>query len=429
MKLNAGVHRGLIILVAAMTIAVNGCMIGDILTGNGDGGEFDIQWLDVYAGDGEAMLYWHSNPPPADHVMDEPRPHVDRIEICRSTSGKDSGCQVIHHKSANGLDSLEVEGLQNGQPYYFLLRAYSESDRLVGMSHPRMITTSSPRTELLRSDLMQSGMFYAGTNLAWSPDGERILMVRKDTDLRENIYALDISRETLEPLTDYESPHIGLSDISWSPDGTRVAYMHSPTIIAGLVDYKVWIMNVLSREQHSVTSGRVDFDPVWLDTDRILFCKGTIGPPNIPELVIVEVNSGVEQTITFDGAIRKYCPTYSAGNRLIVYEAQPHQAANYDLYITSVDGGMGEPLVNNKNWWAHRPCFSPEGRLVYFTSDRSGHYEIWVLNLDTDHVRQITTGLTRGVERDFATINPTGNYIAFIEENASHKQLLRILEL
>ncbi|HEX7333086.1 MAG TPA: protein kinase [Pyrinomonadaceae bacterium] len=60
-----------------------------------------------------------------------------------------------------------------------------------------------------------------------------------------------------------------------------------------------------------------------------------------------------------------------------------------DIAILSRDGALWRDLTTDK-FFDRYPRWSPDGKKVAFTSDRSGRYEIWVLDADAPNLRQLT---------------------------------------
>jgi Tol biopolymer transport system component/imidazolonepropionase-like amidohydrolase len=80
-----------------------------------------------------------------------------------------------------------------------------------------------------------------------------------------------------------------------------------------------------------------------------------------------------------------------------------------DLYTLPIAGGEARSLTHGIAW-DMQPRFSPDGKLIAFTSDRDGADNIWVLPLDGGEARQIT-------REDFRLLNspawaPDGQFIA-----------------
>lgn len=69
--------------------------------------------------------------------------------------------------------------------------------------------------------------------------------------------------------------------------------------------------------------------------------------------------------------------------RTIVFDLLGH------LYEMPIGGGEATPLTHGRSF-NHLPRYSPDGRSILFTSDRSGKEELWLLRRGTDSLEQVT---------------------------------------
>jgi len=80
-----------------------------------------------------------------------------------------------------------------------------------------------------------------------------------------------------------------------------------------------------------------------------------------------------------------------------------------DLWLIGTDGeGLKQLTTDPEN--DYNPCFCPDGKSIFFISERSGSSQIWRLPLDGGEARQIT-----GFPLDVANliVSPDGEHIAF----------------
>lgn len=80
-----------------------------------------------------------------------------------------------------------------------------------------------------------------------------------------------------------------------------------------------------------------------------------------------------------------------------------------DLYVIPFAGGEAKALTHGMAW-DEQPRFSHDGRHIAFTSDRAGGDNIWVIDRDGSHPRQVTKETYRLVNSPAWT--PDGQYIA-----------------
>ncbi|HEV2834308.1 MAG TPA: DPP IV N-terminal domain-containing protein, partial [Pyrinomonadaceae bacterium] len=95
---------------------------------------------------------------------------------------------------------------------------------------------------------------------------------------------------------------------------------------------------------------------------------------------------------------------------------------NVELFVARADGTQPRSLLKD-NKLPTDPAVSPDGKTIYFTSNRSGTPHIWRINTDGTDLTQITSG-------DFAdlspAISPDGKWIVFVSWR-SGMQLLWII--
>ncbi len=79
-----------------------------------------------------------------------------------------------------------------------------------------------------------------------------------------------------------------------------------------------------------------------------------------------------------------------------------------DLYILPFSGGAAEQLTSGMQFDS-QPRFSPDGKKVVYTSDKSGGENIWTIDLETREESAITTGNTNRYQSP--EWSPNGEYI------------------
>jgi sugar lactone lactonase YvrE len=58
------------------------------------------------------------------------------------------------------------------------------------------------------------------------------------------------------------------------------------------------------------------------------------------------------------------------------------------IYVISVNGGEWRPIVQDGHFY-DKPRWSPDGRILYFLSNRTGFFNVWGIRFDLDQGRPI----------------------------------------
>ena len=89
-----------------------------------------------------------------------------------------------------------------------------------------------------------------------------------------------------------------------------------------------------------------------------------------------------------------------------------NRSGNWEIYIMNPDGSRQERLTRN-NAGDYSPVWSPTGEHILFVSDRTGSSDLYVMDADGGHVRRVFGKSARRAE---PTWSPDGDRIAFHAE-------------
>jgi hypothetical protein len=103
-----------------------------------------------------------------------------------------------------------------------------------------------------------------------------------------------------------------------------------------------------------------------------------------------------------DGKTLAFC-----GQRTFTTNGQ--RTDNFDIYTVPVAGGPDTRLTTDPGK-DDGPDYSPDGKYIYFNSDRSGHMQVWRMLADGSNQEQITTDEFGNV---FPHPSPDGRWIVF----------------
>src|SRR5262249_11386894 len=121
----------------------------------------------------------------------------------------------------------------------------------------------------------------------------------------------------------------------------------------------------------------INSSPSWApDGRRIAFVSNRGGSPQI---YIMTANGSEARRITFQGNYNT-TPSWSAPGDLIAFTARD-EFGTFDIFTVNVDTGKVIRLTQNQGS-NEEPTFSPNGRLIIFSSTRSGESHLYVMTPD-----------------------------------------------
>lgn len=300
----------------------------------------------------------------------------------------------------------------------------------------------------------------------WSPDGSAVLFrsLRDGWDLGDTkLFLVDVSGGLPRALP---MPESGGGDLS--PDGQRVVYSPVTRDFRHWKRYEggwaqdLWILDIESLESIQVTDHkRSDRDPMWIG-DTIYFSSDRDGTLNlyaydtasgdIEQLtdedrwdvrwpsadkangrIVYEKAGSLEVFDLASGSARPvpiHVPTdqlarrpgrVSAANRISGYSLSPKAkraafSARGDIFSVPIEHGPTRNLTHSSGANDGDPAWSPDGRRIAFTSDRTGETEIWVVNQDGSGEPVQLTEDSVGRHYNNLLWSPGSDRIAFIDQ-------------
>ncbi len=219
----------------------------------------------------------------------------------------------------------------------------------------------------------------------WAPDGAQIAY----TSWRSGYP--DIIVQSMTTGTPAQKPARGTPEVqnylpAWSADGSRIAFTSSRD-----GNQEIYYMNRDGSGLRRVTnSPSIDVTPTWSPTgQQIAFVSDRTGRPQI---YVVNIDGTGLIKITNE----QHCdrPTWSSAPfNEIAYTSQ--SGGGHDIRIYEFATGQTR-TVTDGNGSNESAAFSPNGRHIAFSSDRTGREQIYIIDRDGKNLRQITkTGRNR----------------------------------
>ena len=208
---------------------------------------------------------------------------------------------------------------------------------------------------------------------------------------------------------------------AFSPDGTRIAF-RSERGGGG-----IFVMGATGETVRRLSD--VGYNPSWSPDGRFIVCaQETIEQPasrysNASALWVIDVASGDRRQITAGDAVQ---PSWSPHGHRIAYWAAD-ASGQRDLWTMPAQGGAPVAVTNDRfvDW---SPIWSPDGRYLFFSSDRGGSMNLWRVPVDE------ATGLAKGDPEPVTTpssnsalitMSADGKRLAYVEQSST-QNLMRV---
>ena len=181
----------------------------------------------------------------------------------------------------------------------------------------------------------------------WSTDGKQLAYVRTNSANGEGQIMLWSDQSHVEePLTTFSQIERQVWD--WSPDGKS-----------------------LLITQTNNTAGQ---SPFWTDRSEIWLLPMAARPRA----------ETAERRITASPDYNLDSSHYSPDGRWIVFAADRNQAVGLESTLYAIPSAGGKPWIRitDDKHFASMPRWSPDGKAIYFVSDRDGFFNVWGVRFD-----------------------------------------------
>ncbi len=269
--------------------------------------------------------------------------------------------------------------------------------RSAGLTRSLLVMNSdgSGERKLVTAEPGAKGEFVAGA--AWSPDSKTIACVKGAFGFARSVtlLAINVADGAEKPIS--SEPWVRVNAFAWLPDGSGLVL--SATRSAGPL--QLWHVSYPGGEVHRITNDLNSYSGVSLTTDASTLVTVQenassylwIAPgaePRRAGRVTAESDDYDELCWTPDGRI------------LFVSAA----GDNYGIWSVKPDGSGKRQLTPD----AMFPTVSPDGRYIYFSSergaDRPGH-TLWRMQSDGSHPTQLLSGT------EVSNCSPDGKWLIY----------------
>jgi Tol biopolymer transport system component/DNA-binding winged helix-turn-helix (wHTH) protein len=173
----------------------------------------------------------------------------------------------------------------------------------------------------------------------------------------------------------------------WSPDGMRLAYARMKTS-TGEIQAVTW-SKTRGEEPITAPSQRGLFVFDWsTDSEWLLASRENTASNHWEIWVLPTANNQAKgkarKIVACDPKTNLWQSRFSRDGRWIVFEAEGNQPTGYKsaIYVTPAVGDGPCTRITEGNHWDDKPRWSPDGKIIYFVSERGGFFNVWGIHFD-----------------------------------------------
>jgi TolB protein len=209
----------------------------------------------------------------------------------------------------------------------------------------------------------------------WSPRGDQLAFTSYK-DGGPAVYLLQFPG--LQTTRVSNRPGINITP-AWSPDGRSLAVALNRRGDSEILQ----LTKGGAAVQKLTQSWGIDVSPSWSpDGKQLAFVSNRSGSPQI---YVLNIGSRELRRLTFQGNYN-VGPVWSSKGNLIAYAGRV--GSQFQIFtISSTGGGLQQLTTMGNN---ESPDFSPNGRMIIFSSNRQGKSAIYVMNVNGSNQRRIT---------------------------------------
>ena len=227
---------------------------------------------------------------------------------------------------------------------------------------------------------------FAELQPAWSPDGGRILYVRRARlSGRPDLFVMNANGRGRTRLTSTPVPE---RDPSWSPDGTGLVYAART---APGEPFRIFVARADGSGREQLTSQKAGSDtaPVWSpDGTRIAFVSDRDG--GFPELYLMNAEGTGAKRLTTNALIDAN-PSWSPDGTRVVFERCCENGTS-DLFAIDVTTRAEVGVTASASSQEFDPSWSSDGTRIAYVAFEVGqsNIDIWVVNADGSSPLRLT---------------------------------------
>jgi hypothetical protein len=253
---------------------------------------------------------------------------------------------------------------------------------------------------------------YQNLAPAISPDGKQIAYFVRNADEHPAIHLMNIDGSADRKLVN--NVNSSSPDIAWRGDGKGFYYTRIEVVRNTNLYNDIYYYDLERRKEIRLTKYLRARDPAPSpDGSTLVFVANRLGKTRLGKMSLLpEIKTAREQGINWLDEESEYqfeTPHFSPdGQKIVVGVRQPD--GYKDIWILDSQGNKLEELMHDRAIDGGA-VWSADGRSIYFSSDRSGIFNLYVYDLDHKQISQVSNVLGGAF---MPSITPDGSAIVFV---------------
>ena len=242
----------------------------------------------------------------------------------------------------------------------------------------------SNEKELAKRVLFNS---FEKSGVSWSPDGKTIAVSareRKDFDKPMKLLAIDVASGETKELPGRGWNWVGHT--TWLKDGSGLAVVAYDVASPNLTD-EAWFVSYPEGESRQVTAGLSGINGIGVTDDAAVLIAAKSN--RFTKRSYIDLEEPSEETVfsksVSEEALMSLGAVWRSDNQLVYSRTQNQNA---DIWTMDIESDSQKQLTNNKAA-DFDPVVSPDGKKIYFRSNRTGKQTIWKMDPDGANQKEI----------------------------------------
>ena len=253
---------------------------------------------------------------------------------------------------------------------------------------------------------------YMNLAPAISPDGQQIAYTVDNADEHTAIYLMNVDGSNDQKLLDNNTT--SASSIAWAADGRGFYYSKIEVARNTNLYNDIYYYDVERRQEIRLTENLRARDAAPSpDGSTLVFVTNWLGKTRLASVPLVQKQIAGEENISWlgqDGEYQFETPRFSPdGEKIVVGVRQPD--GYKDIWVLDKHGNKLEALMHDRAVDSGA-VWDTKGRSIYFSSDRSGIFNLYSYHLDSKKISQVSNVLGGAFS---PAVSPDGGTIAFAD--------------